>query len=156
MTKEAVKSDVLDAVQHEHAHLRKLFDDIADTFRDIRDGATHQPAKKEAVEMAKQNLEMALDEMLEHFDEEEEVLFVAIEERYPDLEGEIQALVDAHEKLCEKTRWLQRQMRAEHASVFEDIDAVLRVIDEQQLFDRVLEALPEWERKWLLEEMKHI
>lgn len=168
MVKEAARSDVLDAVEHEHAHLRRLFDDIAETFRAIRDEQDDEPSKKEAVEMATDNLEMALDEMLEHFDEEEEVLFVAIENRYPDVRDEIGELVDAHERICERTRWLQQRMRAEKESVFKELDEILEVVDEvkelltqhtqdeQQLFQQVLEVLPEGERKWLLKEMRHI
>lgn len=162
------KSDVLDAVQHEHEHLKRMFEDIQVSFRRIASGDVGDLDPETVVENAAENLELALDEMLEHFNEEEEVLFVEIEQRHPDVKPEIKNLVESHESMCEKTRWLKQQLNARDVSVFDESEKILDVIgemiellekhtdDEQHLFSTVLEQVPVEERKWLLGEMKKI
>ena len=77
------KSDLIDTVHHEHDHLGKLFDDLEETFEDLASGDMDSSRYVEVVESASGDLEVALDEMLHHFNQEEEVFFVEIEERFP-------------------------------------------------------------------------
>ena len=84
MTNTIDRSDLLDWAHHEHEHLTKLFDDLRATFNKIAVGELEGAQREEALDQAVDDLEGALEDMLEHFNEEEEVYFLAIEARFPE------------------------------------------------------------------------
>ncbi|MFU8806388.1 MAG: hemerythrin domain-containing protein, partial [Bradymonadaceae bacterium] len=168
MTENTTKSDLIDKVHHEHQHLCRLFEDLQSSFEKINSGELDGESRAETLESASEDLAVALDEMLHHFDQEEEVFFVDIEERFPDLREEIVALVAAHELMGERTRWLQAQLKKPVDVISRDAGQILDVIrgmtelvikhteDEQRLFDVVLQKIPADERVSLLKEMQSI
>ena len=161
-------SDLIDTVHHEHAHLRKLFSDLASSFADIAAGEIGDDNRREVVAAASENLEVALEDMLHHFNQEEEVFFVEMERRFPDLAPKIEDLVDAHELMAQRTRWLHEQLEKGPDDVARDLEVIVDVLDsmasmvddhteqETRLFDEFLQKVPEDERRGLLEKMRQI
>jgi hemerythrin-like domain-containing protein len=161
-------SDLIDVVHHEHDHLCKLFDDIGETFEKIVSGELAEPRRGEVLETAREDLQMALEEMLHHFNQEEEVFFVEIEERFPEYADDIARLVDAHELMCDRTRWLNRQLKTPGAGGEERADEILKVVtqmrklvrghavNENRLFDNALKRMPAEQRDQLREEIRRI
>lgn len=168
MTDEKKKSDLIDTVHHEHDHLGKLFDDIEETFESLATGGLQGARYDEVVESASANLEFALDEMLHHFNQEEEVFFVEIAARFPDKAAEIDGLTEAHERMCEGTRWLQRQIKKPSSVMSGELEAIREAIHdvrvtldehtrrENAFFDDVLRSMSSEERQALLDEMRSI
>lgn len=161
-------SDLIDKVHHEHAHLRRLFDDLASSFADIAAEKSGASDETEVVEAASEELEVALEDMLHHFDQEEEIFFVEIEERFPEMKPRIEELVEAHELMTQRTRWLHEQLGRGPDDVARDLEVVVDVLRslaemverhterETELFDEVLNKIPEDERRGLLEKMRQI
>ena len=104
------RSDLLDWTHHEHEHLSKLFDDLRATFNRLALGDVESAEREEMLGQAMEDLEGALEDMLEHFNEEEEVYFLAIEQRFPEFGEAIAELVSAHESICTSTRRLRRHI----------------------------------------------
>ena len=161
-------SDLIDLVHHEHDHLCRLFEDIGQTFEKIARGELSGSRRAAVLDTASDDLQMALDEMLHHFNQEEEVFFVEIEQRFPELSDDIEALAQAHETMCDRTRWLHRQLGQPSEQIDQEVDEIMKVVKqmrtmlvqhtskENQLFDSVLERIPAEERDSLLEEMRRI
>ena len=161
-------SDLIDQVHHEHVHLRRLFDDLAANFARIAAGEVGEKSQRDVVSAASEDLEVALDDMLEHFDQEEEVFFVEIERRFPELKPRIEILVEAHEEMTQRTRWLHEQLGKSPESLARNLEVVVDVLqsmaqlvekhteEETALFDDVLDEIPESERRGLLEKMRQI
>lgn len=161
-------SDLIDQVHHEHAHLRRLFDDLATSFARIAAGEIGEKNKRDVVSAASEDLEVALDDMLEHFDQEEEVFFVEIERRFPELKPRIEILIAAHEEMTQRTRWLHEQLGKSPAELSRNLEVMVDVLgamsqlvedhteEETALFDDVLQKIPEGERRGLLKKMRQI
>lgn len=162
------KSDLIDLVHHEHAHLRRLFDDLAESFASIADGEVGEESRREVVATAAEDLEVALDDMLHHFNQEEEIFFVELEKRFPELKPQIVGLVKGHEVMGQRTRWLQEQLSKPPKELTRNLEVILDVLrsmarlvedhteEETRLFDAALEAMPAEERQGLLERMRSI
>lgn len=101
-----MENDVLSHILHEHRHLTHLFDDVYETFAKLAEGSLDHQEREDALANAAEDLSVALEEMITHFNEEEEVFFVEIESRFPDLAPEIAQLITNHETMAEHTRWL--------------------------------------------------
>ncbi|RDV39586.1 hypothetical protein DV096_03185 [Bradymonadaceae bacterium TMQ3] len=167
-SKATPSSDLIDRVHHEHVHLRRLFEDLSGTFERIGAEETGQERKRELIESASEDMEVALDDMLEHFNQEEEIFFVEIEERFPELAGRIASLVKSHELMGQRTRWLHEQLGkpadeiSRNLTVIQDVvQSMARMIEEHTeeetaLFDDVLTKIPADERRALLEKMREI
>ena len=161
-------SDLIDQVHHEHAHLRRLFDDLATNFAKIAAGEIGEKNRRSVVSAASEDLEVALDDMLEHFDQEEEVFFIEIERRFPDLKPRIETLVEAHEEMTQRTRWLHEQLGKSPEELSRNLEVVVDVLramsqlvekhttEETALFDDVLAEMSAEERRGLLEKMRQI
>lgn len=101
-----MNNDVLNHILHEHRHLTNLFDDVYQTFAKLAEGSLEHQEREDALANAAEDLSIALDEMIAHFNEEEEVFFGEIESRFPDLTPEVAQLVTNHETMAGHTRWL--------------------------------------------------
>ena len=168
MVDQETRSALIDIVHHEHDHLKRLFGDIESSFDKIVAGQSDVASESATLESAAENLQVALDEMLHHFTQEEEVFFVDLEQRFPDLADDIAGLVDAHETMCEKTSWLHRHISGpadEIAENAEQIHAVLgemlellneHTAEENRIFGLALDQMPEQEQQELLDEMRKI
>lgn len=168
MAESSPSSDLIDLVHHEHDHLNRLFEDIGETFEKIARGELAEPRRSDVLETASDDLQMALEEMLHHFNQEEEVFFVEIENRFPELADDISHLADAHELMCDRTRWLHRQLKKPPEGVGERAADIMKVVkqmrqllrqhttNENRLFDNALGRMPAAERDALLEEMRRI
>lgn len=89
-------------VRLEHDHFEKMFSDLRETFRRVvmQDlSLTEQP---DILETALQDLQFLVDEMLEHFEEEEELLFVTVLHQMPDQSSKVDELIMAHDDMCVK------------------------------------------------------
>lgn len=104
------QSDFSAWAEHEHEHMFKLFEDLDQTFRRLARQKLKGAQLGEALEQAIDDLNGALEDTLEHFGEEEEVYFSAIEAHVPALAPQIVELVDAHESICTQIRQLKRQL----------------------------------------------
>lgn len=168
MVDQETRSALIDIVHHEHDHLQRLFADIAGSFEKIVAGESDVESESDELEAAADDLEVTLEEMLHHFNQEEEVFFVGLEERFPELSEDIEGLVDAHETMCEKTRWLKRRIGGPLDRVGEEADQILSVLremnglleehteEENRIFGLALEKMPEDEQEKLLAEMRRI
>ncbi len=168
MVDEETRSALIDIVHHEHDHLKRLFEDIEASFEKIVSGESDVASEMGELEAAAEDVEVALEEMLHHFNQEEEVFFVDLEERFPELSDEIAGLVEAHESMCEKTRWLRRHLSREPDQIAADADEIYEVLgemtelvsehtaEENRIFGLALEKMPEQEQHELLDEMRRI
>lgn len=161
-------SDLIDQVHHEHQHLRRLFGDLAERFGAISSGDIGTDQSETVIAAAAEELEVALEDMLHHFNQEEEVFFIEIEARHPELKPRIDVLVEAHELMSQRTRWLHEQLGKEPQALARNLEVVVDVLEsmaelvethtreETALFDDVLASIPEGERKMLLRKMREI
>lgn len=161
-------SNLIDVVHHEHAHLCRLFDDIGETFEKLASGELEEPRRSEVIDSAQEDLQMALEEMLHHFNQEEELFFVEIEEAFPEYAKDIERLVAGHEMICERTRWLNRQLKLPDVAQDGHAEEVLKVVkqmcklvhshatNENRLFDSALARMPVEQRERLREEIRKL
>lgn len=161
-------SDLIDAVHHEHAHMRRLFVDLVESFESIASGELDGESREEVVRMASEDLEVALEDMLHHFNQEEEIFFIELEQRFPVVQPKVESLVDAHETMSKRTRWLQEQLARPPEELTRNLEVVLDVLrsmarlvdehtqEEADLFSTVLEAMSSEERRDLLERMREL
>ncbi len=161
-------SDLIDAVHHEHEHLRRLFKDLAGSFQSLARGEMKREERQEMVTGAAEDLEVALEDMLEHFNQEEEVFFVVLEERFPEMKDEIHGLIKGHETMSQRARWLHEQLTRPIDEMERNVDVVLDVVqslarlveehtrDETAFLDSVLNKVPSEERRQWLEKMREI
>lgn len=157
------RSDLLEWASHEHDHVTKLFEDLARTFEGLSTGELLGQERADALDEAVEELGMALEDIMEHFTEEEEVYFVAIEQRMPQFQGDIEELVATHEGICVQIQQLEQLLvrrRGELDQLTGELDDRLRELvravrrhnaEEQALFDAALRQLSEHERAALLD-----
>ncbi len=157
--------DVISHIEHEHSHLTRLFADIDRAFRQVNQDGVQ--ASEDALSTVSEDLEHAMEEMLDHFAEEEQVLFAHIEERFPEMESEIVALVQAHELICDRTRWLQQLLNADRSKLESEMAKALEIIHqladevakhteaESRVYTTALSQMSASERRELLENLQH-
>ena len=165
---ELPKSDLIDLVHHEHDHMTKLFGDLRATFEQLGQATGPESEKREMVETAQEDLRAAFDELLHHFDQEEEVFFVRMETRFPELGPQIATLVETHEFVCERTRWLQRVLQQGVDAITVNLDGVRDTLStlqttlfehtntENEIFGAALRRMTPQERESLLREMREL
>lgn len=165
-TRQMERSDLVEWATHEHVHLSRLFDDLRATFNAMAQGEWEEEEREEALSQALEDLDGALEDMLEHFNEEEEVYFLAIEQRFPEYGESIEALVKAHEAICDRVQQLQQQLAREEWGGSSDRELSARLIAlvnslaleverhnerEQEVFSRALQRLSPDERVALMD-----
>lgn len=162
------KSDLIDLVHHEHHHMTRLFEDLRETFARLASEELDAGPRREIVETAQDDLQHAFDELLHHFSQEEEVFFVEMERRFPDLSDDIGALVETHEFVCERTRWLQKILQQDTAAIAANVARVHEVLStlettlvdhtntENEIFDTALRKMTPAEREKLLQKMRAV
>ncbi len=163
MTKTLDRSDLLEWAEHEHAHLDRLFQDLRETFARVAESDVADEHARELVDQAVDDLRGALDDMLEHFNEEEEVFFVAIEGRFPELGVKVAKLVNTHESICRRVKRMTHQLskplsqvRADVKSLSTQLDELVGTLEdhneeEQEIFATALKNLSSDERVELLD-----
>ncbi|MEM1350061.1 MAG: hemerythrin domain-containing protein [Myxococcota bacterium] len=156
------RSDLLEWANHEHEHLDRLFKDLRATFGRIAAGEVPAAQMREVVDQAVEDLDAALGDMLEHFADEEEVYFLAIQELHPSYSTQIESLIDTHESLTRRTRGLRGKLSAGPKAIQEDAMSLIADLnglfeelsrhnaEEQVLFDEALKQLTADERAELL------
>jgi hemerythrin-like domain-containing protein len=162
------KSDLIDLVHHEHHHMTRLFEDLRSTFERIASEDLSPDLRSEIVETAHEDLQTAFDELLHHFSQEEEVFFVEMEKRFPSLSDDIAGLVQTHEFVCDRTRWLQNALDRDATALAADVERVHDVLAtlqstlvdhtniENELFGKALREMTPTERQELLERMRSV
>lgn len=167
MTLEEMKSDLIDLVHHEHDHMARLFGDLCATFGQFATGDLDDEEVADAIDTAQDDLAAAYDELLEHFSREEEVFFVRMETRFPELREEIAELVRTHEFVCDRTRWLRAVLRDRDAmmaklpQVRETLTTLQTTLHhhttvENEIFGHALRQMTVNEREALLQEMRAV
>jgi hemerythrin-like domain-containing protein len=162
------KTELIDQLHHEHAHLTRLFDELSQTFRRVAAGSVGDEDCDDALATAAEDLGAALDEMLHHFSQEEEILFVEISERFPELSQEIERLERNHESIAGHARSLLALLGRGHQSFREDYERAIQTLssvsqevtqhtlDEAQVYGDALKRLAPDERRAMLEQLKQI
>lgn len=165
---ELPKSDLIDLVHHEHHHLTRLFGSLQNTFAVLASGELGEQERSEVVETAADDLQTAFDDMLHHFSQEEEVFFVEMERRFPELTDEIARLVETHEFVYERTRWLQNLLRQDARVIADQAERIFDTLktldqtlvahtaDENRIFDNALRRMSPHEREQLLRRMREV
>ena len=168
MTGNARQSDLIDRFHHEHDHLHKLIEDLERTFVQIEAGDLSGYAREEALESAAEDLETALEAMLQHFNHEEEVFFVIIEQRFPTYTEAVAELVASHEEMYQLTRWLQRAVGLEPEEIGSRAGEILAKVrqlrrqveehngQEDRVFEGTLQTLSRSERLRLVRELEQL
>ena len=162
------KSDLIDLVNHEHHHLTQLFGSLHATFEALANGALDPRERSEVVETAAEDLQTAFDDMLHHFSQEEEVFFVEMERRFPELAEPIAELVATHEFIHERTRWLQNALRFDAGKLADNVAPIhdtLKTLNEtmrehtraeNEIFIAALRRMTPAERESLLRRMREV
>ncbi len=162
------KSDLIDLVHHEHDHMTKLFGDLRATFEQLAVDEIDDADKREIVETAREDLRAAFDELLHHFDQEEEVFFVRMESRFPELAAQIATLVQTHEFVCDRTRDLQTLLQQDVGVIAANLGRVGETLTtlqttlldhtntENEIFGAALRRMTAGEREALLREMREL
>lgn len=165
---ETPKSDLIDLVHHEHHHMTKLFGDLRSTFERLAAEDLEGSERREIVQTAHEDLQTAFDELLQHFSQEEEVFFVEMEKRFPRLSDDIAELVETHEFVCDRTRWLQRVLRQEPSVIAENVERVGETLStlqttlvehtdaENKIFGAAMRDMTPGEREELLRKMRDV
>lgn len=161
-------SDLIDLVHHEHHHMTKLFGDLRATFTRLGSDELEPAERQDLLETAQEDLRAAFDELLHHFDQEEEVFFVEIERRFPELADDIAGLVRTHEYVCERTRWLQQLLTQGIGAIVAHLPRVGETLTtlqqalvshtlvEDELFGAALRKMSAPEREALLRRMREL
>lgn len=162
------KTELIDQLHHEHAHLTRIFAELSQTFRRVAAGDVHDDDCDDALATAAEDLRAALDEMLHHFSQEEEILFVEIVERFPELSGEIVRLEKNHESIAGHARSLlsllgrgPQSFRDEYERAIQTLSLVSQevtqhTLDEAQVYGDALKRLAPDERRAMLEQLRKI
>lgn len=162
------KSDLIDLVHHEHDHMTKLFGDLRATFERLVEDETDDEEKRDIVETAREDLRAAYEELLHHFDQEEEVFFLQMERRFPELATDIESLVQTHEFVCDRTRWLQQVLQQDIDTIVGNLRRVGETLTtlqttlldhtntENQIFGTALRRMTAREREDLLRDMREL
>ncbi len=162
------KSDLIDLVHHEHHHLTSLFGSLKQTFERLASSDLPEAERLEMTETAAEDLQTAFDDMLHHFSQEEEVFFVEMETRFPELEPDIAALVETHEFVCSRTKWLQSLLKKNAAEISAQADRISETLttldetltkhteDEDRIFSSAMRRMTPREREDLLRRMREI
>lgn len=165
---EVNKSDLIDLVEHEHEHMTKLFEDLRSTFEQLVMDDVDDADKREIIETSQEDLRVAYDELLHHFSQEEEVFFVRMERRFPELAEEIASLVETHEFVCDRTRWLQHVLEQDVDVIVSHLTRVGETLTtlqqtlldhtnrENEIFVAALKRMSVQEREALLRDMREI
>ena len=165
---DAKESDLIEIVQHEHDHMIKLFDDLRGTFERLVSGAVPAQERVELVETTREDLRGAFEELLHHFSQEEEIFFIEMERRFPELAAPIAELVATHEFVCDRTRWIQTVLHAGVDSISENLEPLGETISllqttlkahtdrENEIFVRGLQRMTPDERGDLLRRMREL
>lgn len=163
MTQQIDRADLIEWAHHEHEHLSKLFEDLRSTFNRIAVGELASEQRDEALDQAVEDLEGALEDMLEHFNEEEEVYFLAIEGRFPEFGEAIAELTQTHEQICDQTRKLKRHLATRRDEIGQMSVELIALVNElaislerhnereQEVFTQALQQMSEDERLALLD-----
>lgn len=161
-------TELIDVVHHEHDHLVRFFEDLDEQFRRISKQGLADAGGPELLVTAREDLNLGLDEMLHHFDQEEAVFFVEIATKFPTLADDVQKLVRMHEFICDQTQLLQKLLELPDSNLVGRVDevhdyvAVIRgalrthARQENTFFEDALEKMSPEERTVLLNKMREI
>lgn len=114
--------DPVARLEHDHIHLNRLVDDLRESTQAALRGEC------EALDL-RGNLEefirVATDELFEHFDREETVLFPFLVENFPDIETTVSRLEAGHDRMCGLLSRMERMADADDDTFVADFDALI-------------------------------
>lgn len=156
--------ELIDLITKEHDHLSRFFADLNTRFYDLE----NESIDADFLENTRCDLEFGIEEMLHHFDQEEEVLFIEIVKRLPEEKEKVQKLIRMHEFICDQTRDLQQVLQStvdelpEQIPYIHDLVSTIRgalrthARQEDVFFHRIFENLNATDSAWLLTEIAKI
>ena len=162
------ENELLDQLHHEHAHLNRLFTELSETFRRVAAGKVSDEDADDALATAAEDLTVALDEMLHHFSQEEEILFVELVQRFPELHASVAELERNNESITKETKLLLGMLGRGHQSFRDDFDHAVQTLesvshkvaqhtkDEARVYGAALKQLAPAERRAMLEQLQQI
>ena len=113
---------VIDQLEHDHLTLTRLVEDLRVAIQDVLRG------DREALDVRDELgefLSVAEEELYEHFDREEQVLFPYITEVNPEAEAAIAKLEHAHDRMCGAMSRMARIVEQDDEGFASSFDALV-------------------------------
>lgn len=159
------RKNIVTQLEHEHEHVEKIIDDmrtaIAEVLRDERAPVDLRNTFDEFSAIAD-------DELYEHFDREEQVLFPFLLKNFPDAKDTIRRLENGHDRMCGALSRMQRLLSQDEAAIENDFDTIAmlfarfdtnfmqHVEDERELLSAMSKRLEPAELKTLAQMLSEI
>ncbi len=157
-------SHLVDLIKHEHDHLMHFFTDLDKRFYEADSGQIDATF----LELARGELELGIEELLHHFDQEEAVLFAEVVSRFPVEKEYVAKLTRMHEFICDQTQDLQIILESNPVELQKKVSDVHDIVStirgalrthakhENAFFVRIFEDLEPTEVDWFLAELAKI
>lgn len=114
---------IIGQLEHDHLVLERMVEDLRDEIQSALRGEC-EPA--EVLETFIEFLSAADEELFEHFDREEQVVFPFLVENVPDAAESIRRLEYAHDRMCGAVSRLQRVViEGDQQTFLENFDAIV-------------------------------
>lgn len=117
--------DPVERLTHDHHHLNRMVASLREAMQDVARGERDAVLLRDDVA---EFLDLAQDELFEHFEVEETQLFPFVVERLPALGDTVEHLSVAHDRMCGAISRLERTVRLDDAAFTEQIDQVIALI----------------------------
>ena len=157
-------SQLIDLIKHEHEHLSRFFTDLNARFYEAETGVIDSTF----LESAREELELGVEELLHHFDQEEAVLFAEVVARFPVENDNVAKLTRMHEFICDQTKDLQIILESNPDELQKKVSDVHDIVStirgalrthakyENAFFLRIFNDLEPTEVEWFLAELAKI
>jgi hemerythrin-like domain-containing protein len=108
--------DPLQKLEHDHTHLNRMVASLRDAIQECLRG---ERENAELEDDFQEFLALVQEELFEHFEQEEQLLFPWVTELLPDTQPVIDSLEAAHDKICGSASRLEYLLQ-QGSSVFEE------------------------------------
>jgi len=117
--------DPVERLTHDHHHLNRMVASLREAMQEVARGEREPIQLRDDVT---EFLDLAQDELFEHFEVEETQLFPFVVERLPELGETIEHLSVGHDRMCGAISRLERCSRLDDDAFGEQIDQVIALI----------------------------
>lgn len=114
--------DAIFKLEHHHLIIEKIIDDLRDAIQSVL------REDMQAIELRatfEEFMSVADDEVYEHFDREEQVLFPFLTEHIPDAKPAVERLERSHDRICGLTSRLERLLSQGDSAFQDDFDSLV-------------------------------
>lgn len=115
-------AEVIGQLEHDHLIVERMVDDLREGVQSVLRG------EREAVDLKDEFiefLELAEEELYEHFDREEQVVFPFLAEQLPESQSSIERLSHAHDRMCGAMSRMQRLVELDDDEFSAQFDALV-------------------------------